>query len=41
MYSGKLVDSKGNVFENDLKSDGYFLRGKLNGQGKVKFENDD
>ena len=31
MYSGKLVDKDGNVFENNLRLDGHFLRGKLNG----------
>ena len=31
IYDGKLVDANDNHFENNLKSGGIFLRGKLNG----------
>jgi hypothetical protein len=41
IYDGILKDKNENVFENDRKNGGYFLRGKLNGKGKATFANGD
>eukprot|EP00347_Sterkiella_histriomuscorum_P004159 403361531 len=41
IYDGKLKDKDDNIFINEMKSGGYFLRGKLNGLGKGLFANGD
>ena len=41
IYDGKLIDKNQNIFKNDLKKGGYFLRGKLTGMGTAAFVNGD
>ncbi len=41
IYDGKLKDKNDNLFVNDSKIGGYFLRGKLHGPGKALFSNGD
>ncbi|CDW71111.1 phosphatidylinositol-4-phosphate 5- [Stylonychia lemnae] len=41
IYDGKLRDKNDNLFANDKKKGGYFLRGKLHGYGKASFSNGD
>ena len=41
IYDGKLIDKNQNIFKNDLKKGGYFLRGKLTGMGTATFMHGD
>ena len=36
-----MRDKNDNLFANDKKKEGYFLRGKLHGYGKASFSNGD
>lgn len=38
-YDGKLLDKFDSIYENDLNKGGHFMRGKLNGQGRARFQN--